>query len=85
MTMDTTTVEAAVGRKVLENLQRINAERQAVKAATREAIADLSTGWPGGKWPTARQVRDLWIAGAPDIPAPSERSIREHLAAIRKG
>jgi hypothetical protein len=77
--------ELAAARKVLENLQRINAERQAVKAATREVIADLSTGWPGGKWPTARQIRELWIAGAPDIPAPSERSIREHLAAIRKG
>jgi hypothetical protein len=78
-----TTVESTVGRKVLENLQRMNAERQAAKAARRDVIAELSKGWPGGRRPTAKQIRECWIALAPDISPPSERSIYEHLAAIR--
>jgi hypothetical protein len=78
-------VEVVVGRKVLAAFRRANAERQAAKAARRDVIAELSKGWPGGRRPTAKQIRECWIALAPDIPPPSERSIHEHLAAIRGG
>jgi hypothetical protein len=81
--MDTTTVETAVGRRVLDNLQRMNAERQAEAAARRDAIAELSQGWPGGKRPTAQQIRERWASIAAGARVPGLRSIRRHMAALR--
>ncbi len=76
-------VESSVGRKVLASLRRVNAERGAAKAARRHVVAAICASWPGPRQPTARQIRECWIALAPDIPPPSVRSLNEHMAALR--
>jgi hypothetical protein len=76
-------LEAALGRKVLASIERINTERRVAKAERRAVIAAIRQSWRGVRYPTARQVRDRWVELAPDIRPPSLRSTQEHLKALR--
>lgn len=78
-----TEVEAAVGRRVMDTIRRVNAKRQAATTARREVITAIWRTWPPPRRPTARQVRDCWIALAPDLPPPSVRFIQEQLQGLR--